>query len=203
VWTGRRTPGHWSGGGEDFDFWDLKWIAAAVSRLAAEGAELRPEDPAAGPASGLEERLAIIAADGRAIGRAGRLLNDSLDAPRWAAAVWGLEVDISPLQPAPVAFRPLPVYPAVERDIALVVVTGTPAAEVEEVIRAAAPAWLESLSVFDVYEGESIPQGTRSLAWRLRFRSPERTLTDGEVDAAQKRIISALQEKLNVAIRGA
>jgi phenylalanyl-tRNA synthetase beta chain len=203
VWTGQRTPSHWSGGGDDFDFWDLSWIAAAVSRLAAEGAELRTDEPAAGSASGLEDPLVIVAPDGRAIGRAGRVPAASLDAPRWAGAVWGLEVEVFPAEPAPLAYRPLPVYPAVERDLALVVAIGTPAATVEAVIREAAPAWLESLSVFDVYEGESIPQGTRSLAWRLRFRSPERTLTDGEVDAALKRIISALQEKLHVATRGA
>ncbi len=70
-------------------------------------------------------------------------------------------------------------------------------------IREAGPAYLESLSVFDVYEGENIPAGTRSIAWRLRFRSPDRTLTDEEVDSAIGRITSALEEKLNVGIRGA
>ena len=68
---------------------------------------------------------------------------------------------------------------------------------------APAPAHLESLTVFDVYEGEKIPEDTCSIAWRLRFRSPDRTLTDEEVDSAVKGITSALPEKLNVGIRGA
>ncbi len=70
-------------------------------------------------------------------------------------------------------------------------------------IRQTAPDYLEALTVFDVYEGEELPSGTRSLAWRLRFRSPDRTLTDQEVDGAIARIVGSLQEKLNVRVRGA
>ncbi len=85
----------------------------------------------------------------------------------------------------------------------MIVPAGTLASEVGVVIRDSSPPFLESLSVFDVYEGENIPEGTRSIAWRLRFRSPDRTLTDEEVDAAIRRITSALEEKLDVGIRGA
>jgi len=70
------------------------------------------------------------------------------------------------------------------------------------VIREVAPGYLEALTVFDVYEGDKIPDGTRSIAYRLRFRSPDRTLTDEGVDSAIKRITAALKEKLNVGIRG-
>jgi phenylalanyl-tRNA synthetase beta chain len=62
---------------------------------------------------------------------------------------------------------------------------------------------LEDLTVFDVYEGEKTPADTRSIAWRLRFRSPDRTLTDQEVDASVEAITSALETKLNVGVRGA
>ena len=77
------------------------------------------------------------------------------------------------------------------------------AAEVDAVIRDAAPKFLEDLSVFDVYKGENISEGARSIAWRLRFQAVDRTLTDKEVDAAMRRITSALEEKLNVRVRGA
>ncbi len=110
---------------------------------------------------------------------------------------------VIPSQAEPVAYQPLPVYQEVERDVSLIVNKRISAAEVGAVIREAAPAQLESLTVFDVYEGEKIPEDTRSIAWRLRFRSPDRTLTDEEVDAAMNKITSALQEKLNVGIRGA
>jgi phenylalanyl-tRNA synthetase beta chain len=75
---------------------------------------------------------------------------------------------------------------------------------VEPVVRQPADYdFLVALSIFDVYVGDKVPEGTRSIAWRLRFRSPDRTLTDEEVDSAVKGITSALQEKLNVGIRGA
>jgi phenylalanyl-tRNA synthetase beta chain len=201
IWTGGRTPLHWSGGADDWDVWDLKSIFEDVAAVAWPDAEIRPAD--ARDEVDLEEPLALVLTEGRTIARAGRVPADKVEAPRWAADVWGLEVAIQPGRPEPTHYQPLPVYPLVERDLALIVPAGTLASEVGVVIRDSSPPFLESLSVFDVYEGENIPEGTRSIAWRLRFRSPDRTLTDEEVDAAIRRITSALEEKLDVGIRGA
>lgn len=200
VCTGRRAPLHWSGDGGDWDVWDLKAALADIGVLIWPQANVRP---AREGEVGLEEALALVTRDGQAVGRGGRLPEKGFDVPRWAGAIWGLEIAVQTTQKAPTLFAPLPVYPEVERDLALIVPRGTAAAETGRVISEAAPAHLESLAVFDVYEGENIPAGTRSIAWRLRFRSPDRTLTDEEVDAAIGRIASALEEKLNVGIRGA
>jgi phenylalanyl-tRNA synthetase beta chain len=202
TWTGRRAPSHWSAEGGEWDIWDLKWMLGTVAALAAPDAEVRPADPAEHSAT-LEVPLAVVAVEGRTLGLAGRLPAACVDTPPWADAVWGLEVEVLPGRQAAVAYQPLPVHPAVERDLALVVEKRIAAAEVGAVIREAAPPTLESLSVFDVYEGESLPEGTRSVAWRLRFRAADRTLTDEEVDTALARITAALREKLNVAVRGA
>jgi phenylalanyl-tRNA synthetase beta chain len=204
AWTGRRTPAHWSGSGGDWDYWDLKQIVAAVTALALPDAEIRPLNPGDHAArSGLEEALAVVTVDGQLLGRAGRVPEADVEAPRWARPVWGLEAMIEAAHPTPLAYEPLPVYPAVDRDLALIVPAARLAAEVEAVIGDSAPEFLETVKVFDVYEGEGIPEDTRSIAWRLRFRSPERTLTDDEVDAAVERIVSALKEGLDVGIRGA
>jgi phenylalanyl-tRNA synthetase beta chain len=204
AWTGARGPAHWTGGGEDWDFWDLKWIVESVARVVAPGAEVRPVQPGDGPGELEPPVLAIVAADGQTLAWAGRIPAGRLEAPRWTGAVWGFEAEVSPVRAGPAfRYRPLPSYPAVERDISLLVPEGVLAAEIGAVIREAAPGDLESLWVFDVYEGGNLPEGTRSIAWRLRFRSPERTLTDEEVDRAVSRITSALEEKLHVAIRGA
>jgi phenylalanyl-tRNA synthetase beta chain len=202
AWTGRRTPLHWSGDGEGWDIWDLKSMLTSIASLTAEGSEVHPLDPH-DPAGQFEEPFAVTTADGQTVGWGGRIPTSGLEAPPWADAVWGLEVEVLPGSRAPIVYRSLPSYPGVERDIALVVQKGVLAAEVGAVIRESAPDYLEALSVFDVYEGENIPEGTRSIAWRLRFRSPDRTLTDEEVDSAVKRITSALEERLNVGIRGA
>ncbi len=202
AWTGQRTPSHWAGSDEEWDVWDLKWLLATLAGQAAPGAEVRPVDPQADSGS-LELALAVIAPDGRTLGWGGRLPAQSVEAPRWAGAVWGLEVELVVVPRQAVAYAALPVYPAVERDLALLVKKSVLAVELGTVIREAAPASLECLTVFDVYEGESLPADTRSVAWRLRFRAPDRTLTDDEVDGAVTQITSALQEKLNVGIRGA
>ena len=72
------------------------------------------------------------------------------------------------------------------------------AAELEETIRAAAGPLLEAVFPFDLYEGKGLPEGTRSLAWRLRFRGAGRTLTDPEVDVGVDRVLAALEERHGV-----
>lgn len=205
AWTGRRRPPHWSEPDEvDWDIWDLKSLFTAVAAVAVPGAELGPLQGADGASASpaLEDALAAATPDGQMVGWAGSVPAARIDAPPWAGAVWGLEIDVVPDRRRDFTYAPLPAYPAVERDIALIVPRGTLAAEVAVAIRDAAPDILESLEVFDVYEGEKIPAGKRSLAWRLRFRSAERTLTDDEVDSALSRIMSALEE-LDVSLRGA
>lgn len=206
AWTGARRPPHWSEPDRaDFDLWDAKSLFTAAAHLAAPGTEIRPlqsGDGASAPPD-LEEAFAAMGADGQMLGWAGRVAPDRLDAPPWAGAVWGFEIEIVPGRREPVTYKRLPIYPAAERDIALIVPKSTLAAEVERTILDAAPDILEGLRVFDVYEGENIPDGTRSLAWRLRFRSPERTLTDEEVDSALVRITASLREELDVSLRGA
>jgi phenylalanyl-tRNA synthetase beta chain len=207
AWTGRRRPPHWSASGEDDDWniWDAKSIFESVAAVAAPGTEVRPleEGDGAGAPPDLERAFVAMTADGRMVGWAGRVPPARIDAPRWAGAVWGLEVEMVPGRREVVAYKPLPIYPATERDIALIVPRGAVAAEVEATIREVGPETLESLSIFDVYEGENIPDGTRSIAWRLRFRSADRTLTDEEVEAAMERIMSSLRERHDVALRGA
>lgn len=204
IATGRRAPSHWSGSDADWDGWDLKWILESAVALAAPGADVWPVDGSDGSGGeALLDQLVAVTPDGSVVGWGGRLRAEDLEAPPWAGAVWGLELSVRATHLKPDVYRPLPVYPGVERDLAVIVPRTVVAAEVDAVIWNAAPKFLEDLSVFDVYEGESISEGARSIAWRLRFQAADRTLTDREVDAAMKRITSALEEKLNVTVRGA
>jgi phenylalanyl-tRNA synthetase beta chain len=201
VFSGRRLPLHWSGDAGDWDAWDLKGVFTELGALAWPDAQVRLAEAESG--SYFEYELNLVAPEGRSVGRAVRVQSGAFEVPRWAGAIWGLEIALQAGRRTPTVFTALPVYPAVERDLALIVPLGTLSAETGAVIREMGPAYLESLFVFDVYEGENIPEGTRSIAWRLRFRAPDRTLTDEEVDAAVGRITTALEEKLNVGIRGA
>ena len=96
---------------------------------------------------------------------------------------------------------PLPRYPSVVRDVSILVDDTLSAETVRGTIRSAAPDTLIQIREFDRYQGKGIPDGKVSLSFRLTFQSPERTLTDDEVQAAMQRIIDALTRELQAVQR--
>jgi phenylalanyl-tRNA synthetase beta chain len=92
-------------------------------------------------------------------------------------------------------------FPSSDIDLAFVVRDTYPADAVADTLRGAAGDLLESLSLFDVYRGSGIDEGARSLAYRLRFCSPERTLTDEEVGALRARCIEAVEQEFGAVLR--
>jgi phenylalanyl-tRNA synthetase beta chain len=203
VMTGARSPAHWSGDARDWDLWDARGLAEEIGRLCG-------LDIDSGPETGSGTRAGFPAEPGTGVGfrfagapwpgLAGRVASGSLDAPSWAAGVLAIEVDldVSMGRTVTVPFRPLPAQPAVERDLALVLPAGTAASAVEGCIRSAAGPMLESVMPFDVYGGGGLPAGARSVAFRLRFRVPDRTLTDPEVDRFVGRVLDRLLEEHHV-----
>jgi len=97
---------------------------------------------------------------------------------------------------------PREVYEAVERDLALIVADRTASGAVESTIREAAGNLLEHVAPFDVFRGKGVPAEARSIAFRLRFRAQDRTLTDDEVDAIVERVLQHLREQHDVERRG-
>ncbi len=111
--------------------------------------------------------------------------------PRVYMAVIDME-NLFALRGATPQYQPLPRHPAMERDLALVTDLALPAGEVEAHIREAAGPLLVGLQLFDVYTGERMPTGKKSLAYTLTFRSPDATLTDGEADALVQKVLARL-----------
>ncbi len=99
------------------------------------------------------------------------------------------------------AYRTLSRYPALTQDLAIVCPEELPAARIEATVRAAAGELLASLRLFDVYRGEPLPAGTRSLAFTLTFQAPDRTLAEEDVLPLRARIIEALKDNLGVELR--
>ena len=97
-------------------------------------------------------------------------------------------------------YQPLPKHPAITRDLALVASEDTPAAEIAQRIERGAGKLLESLSLFDIYRGDTVGEGKKSLAYNLVLRTGERTLTDEEADRAVQKVLKALAE-INVTLR--
>jgi phenylalanyl-tRNA synthetase beta chain len=203
VLTGRRAPVHWSGDPGAFDLWDLKGLIEDLMTRAGLAVTLVPgssHEPALVP----DETLVMWNRGGGTIGWGGRVDPARLDAPAWASPVWGFELEL-PARPAPRTVprhAALPAFPGVERDLALVVPDETPAERVLDVLGQAGGEDLEKVEVFDLYRGKGIPEGSRSLAFRLRFQSLDRTLTDAEVDRAIEGVTKRLMEELNVRVRG-
>ena len=113
-------------------------------------------------------------------------------------------IDMEPLADAAVLkpeYKPLPKYPAVTRDIAMLVDDDVLVKQIEQLISAKAGKILEEIRLFDVYKGKQVPEGKKSVAYSITFRASDRTLTDEEVGKAMSGILKALSEKLNAQLR--
>lgn len=182
----------------------LLWLKGLIEALLA---RLHAGEPTLTPAacSAFEPGWsAEIALDGAAIGRLG-LVRAALRHPwRLHAPMAVAEMRLAPLLAhvgslAPL--RPVPAYPAVRRDLALVVPPEVTHAGIVQAIRAVAPGELTDIRLFDMFVPEELRGVRRCLAYSLEFRSAERTLTDDEVNKACREIIAAVKESLGVEVR--
>ncbi len=98
-------------------------------------------------------------------------------------------------------YRPLPKYPAITRDIALIIKEEVYAREIEDIINKNGKPLLEESKLFDIYKGKQIPEGCKSMAYSLTFRANDKTLTDPEVNKVYDKILKDLKETLNAELR--
>ena len=195
VMTGARRPPDWSQGGgvkvPDMDIWDLKRHFELAVAVASPGSTVRPMEDGTG-------WLAV--GEAGTVGQAGPL---DADAPKWAGPLYGLEVRITVAPPPVARYQPLPMQPAIQRDVSLVVPVGVTAAAIEGALRKAGGSLLTRLEVLDEYRGVGLPADTRGVTWRCTFRDPARTLTEKEVDALLGTMLRALEGELDVRRREA
>jgi phenylalanyl-tRNA synthetase beta chain len=201
--TGDREPSGWWGEGRAATWADA--VEAARVALAAAGmAPSRVTVSAAERAPWHPGRCAAIAVDGQVIGFAGELhpaVVSAFELPRRTAA---MEIDLDAIPAAPVvqAGR-MSTFPPALIDVALVLDRAVPAAEVEAALAEGAGELLESVALFDVYESEQLGEGRRSLAYKLTFRAPDRTLTSDEALAARDAAVAAAASRFGATLRGA
>jgi phenylalanyl-tRNA synthetase beta chain len=148
----------------------------------------------------------------RLAGHAGELHPRVVEAFRLPGRTCAAEIDMSVIETAAAALGPVeaPVispYPVATQDVALVVAASVPAAEVEAALSAGAAgtgdgSLLEEVALFDVYTGEQAGEGNKSLAYTLRFRAPDRTLTDEEVTAARDAAVAEAGRRVGAVLRG-
>lgn len=194
VLAGERTRSGWWGAGVDAGWAD----ALGVVRRLADEIGVSVEVNAAARMPWHPGRCALITIDEVELGHAGELHPSVCKAfglpPRSAA----LEIDLDALMAAAPDVTPGPKFstmPVAKEDVALVVEDSVTVAEVEAALREGAGELLESVRLFDVYTGEQIGAGHKSLAFALRFRAPDRTLTEAETSAARTAAVAAAGER--------
>jgi len=101
------------------------------------------------------------------------------------------------------AFTPLPIFPSIRRDVAMLVPEATTHQAILNTVEQAQPEHLESVQLFDVFRGKNIPAGQKSMAYAFTYRHAERTLTDAEANAAHQKVIDQFKTSLQAIIRDA
>lgn len=204
VLTGPRHQAGWQGGATTpVDFYDLSGIVSEMlAGMKIQGVRYEPaQHPTFHPG-----KCARVLADGHHFGVIGELhplLRENYDLPDTPllAGDFNLEAILAAV-PARYDVQPVPTYPPVLEDLAVVVDEALPAEVVEAVIRDAGGAMVTNLQLFDVYRGEQVGPGKKSLAYSLTFQDPERTLTDAEVAKIRQGIIRHLEQELAAKLRG-
>jgi phenylalanyl-tRNA synthetase beta chain len=194
AWTGGSDAPHWSGAVADVTFFDMKGTLDRVCQALNVTVTAVPH----AESWLVPGQAAALMSGNRRIGVFGRLpktLAERHGLPGDDAVFLGeLDLDVAGTDGVSPTLRvvPLPRYPSVTRDVAVLVSDTLAAAELRATIRRAGPDSLADVREFDRYQGKGVPDGKVSLALRLTFRAADRTLTDGEVQSAMDAIVKAL-----------
>ena len=198
ILGGSRFEKSWQGKDELFDFYDVKGMVEGLLNQLSVGANFG-EDGDEGLCRG---KQASIVVDGKKLGVIGELHPKVLAAFEISEPVYLFEINLTALLPYAIGhkmFQPIPRFPAIVRDMALVVDTGVTHQGVLDIITGF--PLVNQVTLFDVYAGDQLPQGKKSLAYRVTFQSPDHTLTDEEVNKIQQRILNRLSGELGATLR--
>ena len=202
VLAGKHEADGWWGAGRESGWADAIEAARTIARAC--GVELGVEQDQHEPWH--PGRCARLTLNGKTVGHAGELHPKVLTELGLPPRVCAMELDLTaliPTQDVPVQGPSVSTFPVATQDVALVVDKVVPAAEVHTALSAGAGSLLESLRLFDVYEGERIGEGKKSLAFSLRFRAADRTLTVEEATEARDAAVALAAERTGAVLRGA
>jgi phenylalanyl-tRNA synthetase beta chain len=201
VLTGRVREAGRASATREVDFYDLKGaLEAAVEAMNIGVLEFAATD-ARHLRAGQAARVLLA---GQPVGTLGRLTDEIAAAYKFRQPVYVAELDFAALlaaSPAPPRYTPLPRFPSVVRDVSLLIDRRVTFAELRRTVLDLHVEYCQSVELADVYEGEKLPEGTRSITLRLEYRAPDRTLRDEEVDALDAQIVSALEQQFGAQLR--
>jgi len=199
VLSGPRVDHSWHDEGEALDFFDAKGTVEALFERLGASATFEPIKEEAFSAG----RTASIVVGSDEVGIIGELhprVAERFDIS--SRPIYLFEIDLERLlniTMAPRKYQPIPKFPATIRDIALVLDKEVPSKRVQDILESY--PLVAQVTLFDVYTGDQVPHGKKSLAFRIVYQSPSRTLTDDEVNKEQNRILDRLLHDLGATLR--
>jgi phenylalanyl-tRNA synthetase beta chain len=202
--TGRRSPPFWSGaaGDENFDVSDLKgMLEEFLEQFGLRGVTYAGNSK---PGALYSESAAIALGGKLILGQMGRVSPVLARRYDLRDPVFVAELNLDQLlarRNAGRSFKALPQFPSIRRDIAMLVPEAITHDAVLNAARQAKPPHLDTVELFDVFRGKNIPEGRKSVAYAFTYRSPEKTLTDAEVNAAHERLVEHFKKVLDAAVR--
>jgi len=199
--SGKRYGLSWNQSREMMDFYDAKGtVEALLEKLGVSDYEVIPGEYLAMHPG----KCALFLKDGELIAAVGEAHPKVLDAYGLSRQVCLFEICMAQIEKHAALigkYQPLPRFPAITRDLAVVLPESVPAAEATAAIAKSGGELLTDLRLFDVYTGEPVPAGFRSLAFSLVFRAADRTLTDEEVEQYHQQIMAHLEATLSAKLR--
>ena len=201
--TGQRNPLFWSGEERDakFDVYDLKGLVEEFfEQFGVRGMTYNRRAESAA----LFLESATIQSGKQQLGEFGQLLPTLAKRYDLRDSVFLAELNLDLLlarrNPSK-SFKPLPAFPSIRRDVAMIVPEATTHDAVLQVVKQTKPSNLESVELFDVFRGKNVPAGQKSLAYAFTYRNAERTLTDAEVGGVHEKLIEQFKKALQAAVR--
>ncbi len=202
--TGQRAVSFWSGGERDakFDAYDLKGLVEdLLEQFGLRGIAFGKR----AESTMLFLESATVTLGGKLpLGELGQLLPALAKQYDLRDAVFLAELRLDELfarRNAAKSFKPLPQFPTIRRDVAMLVPEATTHDAVLAVVKQAKPANLESVELFDIFRGKNVPEGQKSLAYSFTYRAAEKTLTDAEVNASHTKVVELFKTQLKATMR--
>jgi len=198
---GAYWPAAWNTPALDNSLFVLKGV---LTQLAASAGMGQPQFDVQSPREhAFDEECAVVKMGAGTCGTLGKVRTDTCKSFDIKTVVYYAELDITEFlqnEPSQPRYTSLPRFPAVERDFCFVMASSVPAEEVCSEIRRISPL-VEETRPFDLYQGEKLGVGKKSIAYSVRLRSNERTLTDKEADAVSQSIVSTVSQKFGATLR--
>ena len=197
--SGPKLERTWQSRNEHLDFFDAKGVVEGLLSQLDVAVSFEPYSDE----SLHSTQQAAVIIDGNKLGVVGELHSRVLHDFDITETAYLFEIVLAALLPFTVGhkmFQPIPRFPAIVRDIALIVDTSVAHRQVLDIAKSF--PLVEQVAIFDVYSGEQVPRGKKSLAYRVTFQSPTHTLTDNEVNKVQQQILDKLSQDLGTTLRG-